>query len=78
MQAALTDCQQKLELCEREAKSHVTELERQLAEAERASTELEAGLRVQLEAATQQCSQFESKLNEVDNMQKVMNCCSIS
>ena len=71
----MIDCKQRLATCERDAKSRVAELEAQLIEAEKASTELETGLRVQLEAATQQCSHFESKLKEVDNMQKVMKHC---
>lgn len=70
-EAALTESQQRLETCEREARAHMAELKTQLAEAERASTEIEAGLRVQLEVATQQCSHFESKLEEMDSVQKL-------
>lgn len=49
----------------------MSELQQRLRSVELAGSELEAALRSQLDVATHQCHQFETRIRELDNTCKV-------
>uniref|UniRef100_A0A1B6DG81 Centrosomin N-terminal motif 1 domain-containing protein n=1 Tax=Clastoptera arizonana TaxID=38151 RepID=A0A1B6DG81_9HEMI len=69
-EAQATEFKEKWESCQEQAETTIAEIQGKLTEAEKASVALETGLRVQLEAATKQCSHFEMKLKDLDSVHK--------